>query len=65
MGSSSSERRVNERSAMQMTAVYSCVRILSEEVASLLLHVYERTDIGTVKTIEHPLYKVLHGESNL
>lgn len=65
MGSSSSERRVNERSAMQMTAVYSCVRILSEEVASLLLHVYERTEIGTVKTIEHPSYKVLHDESNL
>lgn len=37
MGSSSSERRVNERSAMQMTSVYSCVQILSEEVESLPL----------------------------
>lgn len=37
MGSSSSERRVNERSAMQMTSVYSCVQILSEEVESLSL----------------------------
>ena len=27
-GSSSAGKRVNERSAMQMTAVYSCVRIL-------------------------------------
>lgn len=27
MGSSSAGKRVNERSAMQMTAVYSCVRI--------------------------------------
>ena len=40
---SSSGKRVNERSAMQMTAVYSCVRILSEAVASLPLHVYEHT----------------------
>lgn len=40
MGGSSSGRRVNERSAMQMTAVYNCVRILSEAVASLPLHVY-------------------------
>jgi HK97 family prophage lambdaSa04 protein len=48
-----------------MTAVYSCVLIFSEKVASLLLHVYERTEIGTVKTIEHPLYKVLPDESNL
>ena len=29
-GGSTSGKRVNERSAMQMTAVYSCVRILSE-----------------------------------
>ena len=28
MGGSSSGRRVNERSAMQMTAVYSCIGIL-------------------------------------
>lgn len=38
MGNSTSGKRVNERSAMQMTAVYSCVRILSEAVASLPLH---------------------------
>ena len=30
IGGSSSGKNVNERSAMQMTAVYSCVRILSE-----------------------------------
>jgi len=64
MGGSSSGRRVNERSAMQMTAVYSCVRILSEAVASLPLHVYERTEIETEKAINHPLYKVLHDEPN-
>ena len=33
MGSTASGKRVNARSAMQMTAVYSCVRILSEAVA--------------------------------
>ena len=37
---------VNERSAMQMTAVYSCVRILSEAVASLPLHVYKYNSEG-------------------
>lgn len=49
---------------MQMTAVYSCVRILSEAVASLPLHVYLRTDTGTEKAMDHPLYKVLHDEPN-
>ncbi|MFU0536860.1 phage portal protein, partial [Gardnerella swidsinskii] len=64
-GMSSSGKRVNERSAMQMTAVYSCVRILSEAVASLPLHVYEHTSTGTAKAVKHPLYKVLHDEPNL
>ena len=34
-GSSTSGKPVNERTAMQMTAVYACVRILSEAIAGL------------------------------
>ena len=34
-GGSTAGKNVNERSAMQMTAVYSCVRILAEAVAGL------------------------------
>lgn len=37
LGGSTSGKMVTERSAMQMTAVYSCVRILSEAVTHLLL----------------------------
>lgn len=40
MGGSAAGKNVNERSAMQMTAVYSCVRILSEAVAGLPLQFY-------------------------
>ena len=64
MGGSSAGKRVNERSAMQMTAVYSCVRILSEAIASLPLHLYEYTETGTAKATEHPLYSILHDEPN-
>ena len=65
MGGSSSGKQVNERSAMQMTAVYSCVRILSEAVAGLPLHLYRYTDGGSKeKAIDHPLYFVLHDEPN-
>lgn len=65
MGSSSSGKAVTERSAMQMTAVYSCVRILSEAVAGLPLHFYRYTDDGgKEKAIEHPLYSLLHDEPN-
>ena len=41
MGGSTAGKAVNERSAMQMTAVYACVRILSEAIAGLPLHLYE------------------------
>jgi HK97 family phage portal protein len=50
---------------MQMTAVYSCVRILTEAVAGLPLHVYQYSDSdGKKKAIDHPLYRLLHDEPN-
>ena len=64
LGMSSSGKRVNERSAMQMTAVYTCVRVLSEAIASLPLHVYAYTDAGSEKASDHPLYFILHNEPN-
>jgi len=64
-GGSSSGKRVNERSAMQMTAVYSCVRVLSESVAGLPLHLYRRkADGGKEKATDNPLYFLLHDEPN-
>ena len=64
-GPTSSGKQVTERSAMQMTAVYSCVRILAEAVAGLPLHVYKTgTDGGKEKATDHPLYRVLHDAPN-
>ena len=65
MGGTTSGKTVTERSAMQMTAVYSCVRILAEAVAGLPLHLYKYTDDGgKEKAIHHPLYRLLHDEPN-
>ena len=65
MGGTTSGKPVNERSAMQMTAVYSCVRILAEAVAGLPLHLYRYTDTGgKEKAVDHPLYLLLHDEPN-
>ena len=64
-GGSTSGKVVTERSAMQMTAVYACVRILSEAVAGLPLHLYRYNDSGgKEKAIDHPLYLLLHDEPN-
>ena len=65
MGSSAAGKSVNERSAMQMTAVYACVRILSESIAGLPLHMYRYEEDGSkTKAVEHPLYHLLHDEPN-
>ena len=62
---SNSVKFVNERSAMQMTAVYACVRILSESIAGLPVHIYKYTDSGSKeKAITHPLYRLIHDEPN-
>ena len=64
-GGTTSGKAVTERSAMQMTAVYSCVRILAEAVAGLPLNLYRYTeDGGKEKAIDHPLYLLLHDEPN-
>ena len=64
-GRTTSGKPVNERTAMQTTAVYACVRILAEAVASLPLHVYEYRDDGGKKLVhDHPLYYLLHDEPN-
>lgn len=65
MGSSSAGKVVTERSAMQMTAVYACVRILSEAVAGLPLHFYKYNEDGSKqKAVDNPLYHLLHDEPN-
>ncbi|RJX22330.1 MAG: phage portal protein [Ammonifex sp.] len=64
-GGTTSGKAVTERSAMQMTAVYACVRILSEAVAGLPLNLYRRTESGgKEKAADHPLYFLLHDEPN-
>ena len=63
-GKSISGATVNEISAMRISAVYSCVRILAESIAALPLHVYEYRDGGKKRAIEHPLYFLLHDAPN-
>ncbi|MEI6133242.1 MAG: phage portal protein, partial [Bacillota bacterium] len=63
-GGTTSGKVVNERTAMQNTAVYACVRILAETIAGLPLQVYKYTDNGKEKATEHSLYFLLHDEPN-
>lgn len=63
-GRTTSGENVDEFKAMQTTAVYACVRILAEAIASIPLHVYGRTINGKERKMDHPLYFLLHDEPN-
>lgn len=55
---------VTPESAMQLTSVYACVRVLAETIASLPLHLYARNGSSKERARNHPLYKILHDEPN-
>ena len=63
-GSSGSGKSVTAQSAVQLTTVYACVRVIAETIASLPLNVYENTDHSCIKATEHPLQRLLHDEPN-
>lgn len=60
----SSGVHVNQDSAMSLTAVYSCVRIIAWALASLPLHTYKEAERGKEKAKDFYLYKILHDTPN-
>jgi HK97 family phage portal protein len=60
IGSSSSGKQVSERTAMQLSTVWACVRLVSETVPTLPLKIYRRHEDGSREVAtDHPLYRVL------
>lgn len=56
---------VNNSTALRISAVFACIRILAETIASLPLIVYERdADGGKTRATNHDLYRLLHDEPN-
>ena len=63
-GSSTAGKSVTAKTAIQMSTVYACVRVIAETIASLPLHVRQADGQGSRKATEHPLYRILHDEPN-
>lgn len=55
---------VTEESSLTIAAVFSAVRLLSEDVASLPLHLYVREEGGRRRATWRQEYKLLHSEPN-
>ena len=63
-GTSGSGKSVTVQSAIQLSTVYACVRVISETIASLPLGIYETVNDGNEKATDHPLYRLFHDEPN-
>lgn len=64
-GRSSAGKSVTPTSAIQLTVVYACIRIIAETISSLPLNVFEITKSGKEKAYEHSLFTILHDAPNL
>lgn len=63
-GKSSSGATVNERTAITYSSFWAAVRAITKPIASLPLHLYERTEGGRERAYDHPLYQLLHEKPN-
>ena len=50
---------INDQTALKISTVYGCVRVLSESVASLPLRLLRVTSTGLVREVVDPLYSLL------
>ncbi|MGC8423239.1 phage portal protein [Mixta calida] len=66
MGMSSSGKVVSADKAIHLSAVWACVRLLSESISTLPLKIYERQADGSRKpATTHPAYQVLCRRPNM
>ncbi|WP_419182004.1 phage portal protein [Providencia heimbachae] len=59
-----SGRRVNPQLAMQLTAVFSCVRVLAESVGMLPCSLYEQLEIGNKRATRERVHKLISVKPN-
>ena len=63
-GTAESGKTVTPETAIKLSTVYACVRVIAETVASLPLNVFERTKEGNERADTHGLQRILHDEPN-
>lgn len=63
-GTTAAGQQVNEKSVMQLSAVWACARIIAETISTLPLGLYERTSTGRKPATDHPLYQLIHARPN-
>lgn len=65
-GTSSSGKVVTADKAMQLSAVWACVRLLSESISTLPIKIYKSESDGSRSLVkDHPIYRLLCKQPNV
>lgn len=59
-----SGRKISSKTAMQLTAVFGCVRVLTESVGMLPCNLFEQKGNQKEKAVDHSLYTLLNTAPN-
>ncbi|SDS03137.1 phage portal protein, HK97 family [Halopseudomonas litoralis] len=63
-GANVAGQEVNERTVMQLSAVWACARLIAETISTLPISLYERTSTGRQSASHHPIYTLIHSRPN-
>lgn len=63
-GTTYTGKTVSANTLLQMSATWSAIRLISETIGTLPIHLYRRTDKGRERANKHKLYRLLHLQPN-
>lgn len=63
-GTSASGQTVSPATALGVSAVFACVKVISETAGQLPLILYRRTSKGKERAVNHPLYRLIGAKPN-
>ena len=63
-GTTAAGQQVNERSVLQLSAVWACARIIAETISTLPLGLFERVGEGRRSASTHPIYTLVRSRPN-
>src|SRR5574344_456694 len=55
---------ISEEGALNLSAVWACVRILSDTVGTLPIHLYKRTEQGRERQYTHSCYRLMQAPNS-
>lgn len=64
IGTTAAGQEVNDKTVLQLSAVWACTRLISETISTLPLSLFEKTSRGRLTAQSVPLHTIIHSKPN-